>query len=104
VIRQIVLWLLRFLEQELDADLKQRLRDYQFERAKVEEEIRREKAALEGDANMLAAIKEQRARVPFDQKQTEGEIANLKREDNEIDNAKTDSASAGDPAVLRGEL
>lgn len=102
--RAFVLWLLRFLERELDDDLKQRLRNYEAERAKVQEEIRREKAALEGDTKMLAVIQERRARVQQDQKKTEGDIANLKREVNEIDSEKTNNGAAGDPAVLRGEL
>ncbi len=103
MIRAIALWLLRFLEQSLDTDLKQRLADYQAERARTEESIRREKAALEGDARMLAALREQRAGVQLDTKNTEAELATLKEEVRKIDSEKTNTLVA-DGDALRDRL
>jgi chromosome segregation ATPase len=102
--RRIALWLLRFLERELDDDLKQRLKDYQAERERVQRETLATQQALARDAEMLTALKQRRSSLQEQVEGVETEIANLREEARKIDNEKTDSATAGDPAVLRGDL
>lgn len=93
MLRRIVLWLLDWLRESLDPELRARLDAYRAERERVTALIADEARSLAQDNQRLEQIRAERSAVAAHLAQVETEIAKLKEEVEKID-AETNHAGA----------
>ena len=105
-LRTVILYVLRFLEENLDTDLKARLEAYRKQRATLEADTRIILTEISQRETRLTQVKQERSSLEKIIEINLEQIETLKREVVQIDSEKHDSPSTGlsDSDVLRTEL
>mgnify|MGYP003701053511 CR=1 FL=1 len=104
MLRRIVLFLLRQLQENLDPDLKARLDQYRADRAKLEAQVKAEQEAIAGIEGKLADLNAQRAALQTQLAEAERESNRIEEERKGVLNEKTNGPDLSDHDALSGRL
>ncbi len=103
-LRQVVLLLLRWLEEHLDTDLKTRLTTYRNNRQQLEAQTKQEQEKISEVETNLAQLQTQRSGLEQTLAASEAAIQTLKEEVEKIDEEPGTIDDVGDGDLLRVDL
>ena len=104
MLRQIVLWLLDYLEQKVDPDLKARIEAYTKQRAALEAEMTISVRQIESLNEGLVNTSLERKILEAELVKEQSAIFNLEKQIEQVRNEKTNLDSTSDRDLLRSDL